>query len=373
MISLMYPQHIIFGKGAINHLGEKVTNLGSKALLVTGRSAMRKSGILDKVVNQLSSKGIAVEVFDKVEHDPSLKTVDEGIDEAMKKDVSVVIGLGGGSAIDAAKTIAAITNKEGRLEDYHEGKLQIDKPGLPFIAIPTTAGTGAEITNNAVLTNREKKLKKSIRSPFMIAKVALVDPELTLSCPPSLTAHSGMDALTHAIESFISKASNPITDTLALRAIEILFFNLPLAVEKGEDLNVREKMALGSLLSGMAFSNSGLGAVHGLSHPLGAHYNIPHGLACATLLPWVLEYNLPVRREKMDIIAEKIGAKRGEDVPETIKELLKRLKIPPTFKKWGIKKEDIPVMVKKSRSGSMAKNPREASDEDLKQILEKVI
>ncbi|MCD6256643.1 iron-containing alcohol dehydrogenase [Candidatus Aerophobetes bacterium] len=373
MISLMYPQHIIFGKGVINQLGERVGSLGSKALLVTGRSAMRKSGILEKVINQLSSNQIDVELFDKVEHDPSLTTVAEGIDEARKKDVSVVIGLGGGSAMDSAKTIAVIAKEDGTLEDYHEGKLKIKRPGLPFVAVPTTAGTGAEITNNAVLTNREKKLKKSIRSPFMIAKVALVDPELTLSCPPSLTAHSGMDALTQAIESFISKGSNPITDTLALRAIELIFYNLPLAFEDGSNISTREKVALGSLLSAMAFSNSGLGAVHGLSHPLGAHYNIPHGLACAVLLPWVLEYNLPVCKEKMDIIAKKIGVKRGEDVPDIIRDLLNKLKIPLTFKEWGIKKEDIPVLVKKSRSGSMAKNPREATDEDLENILKKVI
>jgi len=372
MITLMYPSRIIFARGSLGKLGEEVPGFGRKVLLVTGRTAMRKAGVLDRVYGILSSEKVAIELFDEVEHDPSLDTVDKGIMIAREKKVSVIIGLGGGSVIDTAKAIAIVAPKEGSVEEYYYGK-PINTPGIPLIAVPTTAGTGAEITNNAVLTDSRRKIKKSLRSPFMIARVAVVDPELTLFCPPSLTAYSGMDALTQAIECYISRVSNPITDVLALRAIEILFFNLPLAVKRGDDINIREKVALGSLLQAMAFSNAGLGAAHGLSHPLGAYYKIPHGLACGVLLPYVLEYNMDVCQEKMDRIAEKIGVKSGRDVPDAIRDLLQKINIPLDLRKWRIRKEDISSLVAGSRGGSMSKNPRELSDEELSSILEKVI
>ena len=216
--------------------------------------------------------------------------MNQGIKIARKKKSDVVIGLGGGSAMDAAKAIASLARQSGTIWEYHSGK-KIEKEGLPFVAIPTTAWTGAEITNNSVLTDRKVSLKKSIRSPYMIARVALVDPDLTLFLPSQVTAYTGMDAFTQALESYVTRTSNPITDTLALQAIEIIFQNLPQAVANGKDAETRGKMALGSLLSAMAFSNSGLGAVHGLAHPIGARFGVPHGLACAILLPHVIGFN----------------------------------------------------------------------------------
>lgn len=372
MFTLTYPPKVIFGCGVLNQLKEEAANFGENALLVTGRSAMRKAGILTKLTDDLNSKGIKVDVFDKVEHDPSLATVNEGINFARKQTSSVVIGLGGGSSLDVAKSIACLVPQEGTVWEYHLGKT-IKRPAIPFLAIPTTAGTGAEITRNAVLTDREKKIKKSIRSFYMIAKVALVDPELTLFAPPSITAHSGMDALTQAIESFISRTCNPITDTLALRAIGLLFHNLPQAVENGKDIRIREKVALGSLLSAMAFSNSGLGAVHGLSHPLGAYFNIPHGLACAVLLPYILELNLEVRRDKFQEMAKKMEAGRAKDVPKAIRGLLNKVGIPPSLREWKIEKKDIPILVVQSKGSTMSKNPRDLTDAELTEILEKVI
>ncbi|MBE0478539.1 iron-containing alcohol dehydrogenase [Candidatus Aerophobetes bacterium] len=373
MISLRYPSHIIFGKGALSELADEVSNFGKEVLLVTGRTAMRRAGVLDKVCKLLSHEKIGVHLFDEVEHDPSLHTVRRGVEVVRRKKISVVIGLGGGSVIDAAKAIAIVAPKEEDVKRYYYGEVPIEGPGIPFIAVPTTAGTGAEITNNAVLTDSEKKIKKSLRSPFMVAKVAIVDPELTLFCSPFLTAYSGMDAFTQAVECFISRASNPVTDTLTLRAIEILYNNLPFAVQNGEDIEIREKVALGSLLQAMAFSNAGLGAAHGLSHPLGAHYNIPHGLACGVLLPYVLEANMCVCREKMDIIAEKLGAEKADDLPHLFTEFLRTINLPLDFKKWQIKKEDIPVLVRESKGGSMSKNPKDLVDEELSRILKKVI
>lgn len=368
MFLLMYPTRIIFGRGAIKELGKEVSSLGKKALLVTGRSSMRKTDILEKVMGVIKREGISLDLFDRVEHDPCLETVNQGIRIAQEKKSDVVIGLGGGSAMDVAKAIASLARQSGAIWEYHAGK-KIEKEGLPFVAIPTTAGTGAEITNNSVLTDRKKAIKKSIRSPYMIARVALVDPELTLSLPSQVTAYTGMDAFAQALESYVTRASNPITDTLALRAIEIIFQNLPQVVANGKDADTREKMALGSLLSAMAFSNSGLGAVHGLAHPIGARFGVPHGLACAILLPHVIGFNLRARPEKFTQIAKKIGVERLEDLPYVIKRFLERIDLPLNFREYGITEAHFSSIIAESRSSSMSKNPRQVSDEDLREIL----
>ncbi len=372
IFTLMYPARIIFGRGVIERLAEEILSLGKKALLVTGCSAMRKSGVLDRVGVIMKSAGVEFFLFDGVESDPSLETVNEGIEFIQRERCDVVIGLGGGSAIDVAKAIASIVKQPGTVWEYHRGK-KIEKEGLPFIAVSTTAGTGAEITNNSVLMDREKLVKKSIRSPHMIAKVALVDPELTLSIPPRITAYTGMDAFVQALESYVTKTSNPITDTLALQAIEVIFYNLPETVQEGRNIEVREKMALGSLLSAMAFSNSGLGAVHGLAHPIGAHFGVPHGLACAVLLPHVVGFNLKVRYEKFSQIAEKIGVEKTENLPCIMKKFLQQIGIPLDFRDYEITETDFSTIIAESRSSSMSKNPRQASDEDLREILRRVI
>ncbi len=372
IFTLMYPARIIFGRGVIERLAEEILSLGKRALLVTGCSAMRKSGVLDRVGAIMKSAGVEFSLFDGVESDPSLETVNEGIEFIQRERCDVVIGLGGGSVIDVAKAIASIVKQPGTVWEYHRGK-KIEKEGLPFIAVSTTAGTGAEITNNSVLMDREKLVKKSIRSPHMIAKVALVDPELTLSIPPRITAYTGMDAFVQALESYVTKTSNPVTDTLALQAIEVIFHNLPEAVQEGGNIEVREKMALGSLLSAMAFSNSGLGAVHGLAHPIGAHFGVPHGLACAVLLPHVVGFNLKVRYEKFSQIAEKIGVEKTENLPCIMKKFLQRIGIPLNFRDYEITETDFSTIIAESRSSSMSKNPRQVSDEDLREILRRVI
>lgn len=372
MFTLMYPIKIIFGRSTLEQLGPEVKRWGEKALLVTGKSAIGKSGILDKIAAVMELARIEFSLFDRVEHDPSLKTVDEGVKFLREEKCDIVVGLGGGSTLDVAKAIASLARQPGTVWEYHGGK-EIKKEGLPFIALPTTAGTGAEITNNSVLTDRNKVIKKSIRSPFMIAKVALIDPELTLSLPAQITAYTGMDAFTQALESYVSKTSNPVSDSLALRAIEIIYHSLPEAVQNGGNVEVRERMALGSLLSGMAFSNSGLGAVHGLAHPIGARFNVPHGLACAVLLPYIIGFNLRAKRDKFKQIAEKMGTRKVEDIPSSIKKLLEKVNLPLDFKSYRITEADFPDIIAESRSNSMSKNPRELSDEDLRGILKLII
>jgi len=367
------PKKIVFGNGCAEQIGEEVKELGNKALLVTGRRAMKKTGMLDKIAKLIRDSGVEVVIFSEVEADPSLETVDRGTKLAEGEGCEVVIGLGGGSALDAAKAIAAMIGQEYSIGEYQAGR-ELEKPGVPFLAIPTTSGTGSEMTKNSVLTNRDKRIKKSVRSPYMIAAVALVDPLLTISLPPSVTAASGTDALTQAIEAYVGLKSNPLTDTLALRAIELLGANLPKAVHNGADVGAREKMALGSLISGMAFANAGLGAAHGLSHPLGARKGIPHGVACAILLPWVMEFNMPLREEKFAQIALALGEEpKGERAVKSIRKLLEDIEIPSGLGELGVTTDDLELLAGEAGGSSLNNNPRKASKDELVEILRKAL
>ena len=371
--TFLFPPCIVFGRGAVGRLGERTAGLGVRALVVTGRSAMRRSGALDRLLDLLATVEVGAELFEQVEHDPSLNTVRKGIEAAREAECDVVIGMGGGSPVDAAKAVAALADTPGSVEDYFSGQHEIETPGLPFIAVPTTSGTGAEMTKNSVLTDTDAGVKKSLRSPHMVASVAIVDPELTLSCPPGLTAASGMDALTQAIECYITRAANPISDVLSQSAARRLFRNLGGAVREGDNIEYREAMALGSMQCGMAFANASLGAVHGLAHPIGAGFGAPHGLVCAVLLAPVLEFNYPACSERMDRLARHMGLASGRDMPKAIRDLADKVGIPRSLAEYGMDESHLPGILARCRSGSMSNNPREASDEDLAGILRQVI
>jgi len=268
-----------------------------------------KSGALDRLTHLLKENNLEYIIYENIPSDPTVETVDEGTNLARKGNCNLVIALGGGSVLDAGKAISAMATNEGSVADYQEiegkGRKFQHKP-IPFIAIPTTSGTGSEATRNAVITNTKLGLKKSIRDPWLIPEVALVDPELTLSLSPRITAICGGDALTQCIESYLGKKNQEITDALALHAIGLIGKSLVKAVKEGKNLEARKDMAMAALLSGLCLSNSGLGAAHALSHPLGVHYKIPHGLSCAVLLPYVMEYNLPVVTKRMAKIAQSL-------------------------------------------------------------------
>jgi len=370
MFELRYPSRLIFGNGCFNRLGEMAAEFGRRALLVTGRRAMRESGTLDKALKLLREFNIEVVVFDRVEPEPSTDTVDEGVRVVRAERCDLVVGIGGGSAMDVAKAIACLVRNEGSASEYQQGMRKIEREGLPFIAVPTTAGTGAEVTKNAVLIDRSRGVKASIRSPLMLAKIALIDPLLTVSAPPRVTAGSGMDALTQAIESYVSLASNPVSDALAIRAIKYIYNFLPRAFESGDDIEAREKVMLGSFMTGLSFANASLGAVHGFAHPIGAHFGIPHGIACAILLPHVMRFNLDVRKEKYAEIAATMGA---EPVPEMaierVKELSLRLELPQRLSHFGIEKGELEKVARDARGSSLNNNPRPATREDLIEIL----
>ncbi len=377
------PGKIIFGPGGLSQVGTEAKRLGNKVLVVSGRSAMRKSGALDRLTRLLNENDLEYIIYENIPSDPTVKTVDIGASLTRKRSCNLVIALGGGSVLDTGKAISAMVTNEGSVADYQEiegkGRKFQHKP-IPFITIPTTSGTGSEATKNAVITNTEFSLKKSIRDPWLIPEVALIDPELTLSLPSYITAICGGDALTQCIESYLGKKSQEITDALALHAIGLIGKSLVKAVKEGKNLEARKDMAMAALLSGLCLSNSGLGAAHALSHPLGVYYKIPHGLSCAVLLPYVMEYNLPVVIKRLAKIAQSLGedlsllseTEAAQRAVEKIKEILSAIGIKENLSEWRIKEEGFPQLIKGAKGGSLNNNPRDISDEDLIELLYKM-
>jgi len=367
--TLMHPRRIRFGVGCFEEVGQEAAVLGRRALIMCGRSAMRTTGILRRLVEHLSLAGVGEVVFDRVEPDPSRETVEEARALGRREACDFIIGLGGGSSLDAAKATAMMMTHDGSVAEYHSKLRAFERPGLPVLAIPTTAGSGAEATRNAVISDREKGIKESLRGPGMGATVALVDPELTVSMSPRLTADTGMDALTQAIECYLSTAAHPISDVLSLRAMSLIYANLERAYQEGHDVRNRVPVMLGSLMAGMAFADAGLGAVHGLSHPLGARLNLSHGFVCAVTLPYVLEFNYDVCKERFADMARALNLRQGSEVISAVRALNRILGIPDNLRAYGFTEDMIPVVVAECRSNSMSKNPRPASDEDIVRIV----
>ena len=375
------PTKIIFGPGALSHLKEEIPLLGDNCLLVTGRSSIKKTGILRRIEIMLREKKVSYTVWSEVHGEPNVEVVNRGLQFAKEKKINLIISLGGGSVLDVAKAIAGLFNesRQGGIisaGEYLEGEgtRKIRVPGLPFIAIPTTAGTGSEVTRNSVLVNPQTRSKRSIRSDYMFARMAIVDPELTLFLPPSITATSGIDALTHLIEGYISKKATPFTDCIALSGIKLAGEALIRAFENGNDLVSREKLSLAALFGGIVLANSGLGVVHGVASFLGGLHQVSHGLACGILLPYALQYNLPVREEKLMKVARALGGTVGNDVVTIIKEMNKRIGIPCKLSEVGIKEKHLPEIARRSLTASSTRgNPREVSGNDLLGLLKKAL
>lgn len=371
------PTQIITGRGCLGQVGKLSARYGARALLVCGLQTARRGKVVQKVTDLLRSAGLQVELFAGVSGEADLDMVAAGLACLHQHTCSVVVGLGGGSAMDTAKSIAGLATLEGDIYEYHAGRMP-EKPGLPFIAIPTTAGTGAEVTKNAVLINPRTQFKQSIRGDEWFARVALVDPELTLTMSPALTASTGSDALCQAIEAYTSIAATAITDALAEKAIISIGQNLLQAYEHGDDLAAREGMSLGSLLAGMAMSNVRLGAVHGLAHPLGAHFHIPHGIVCGLLLPYTIDYNLTYAVEKYARITRLLGydistmseLQVATRAVEIVRQLLGRIGIPKHLAAFGVHHEDLQQIINEALpSGSTKHNARPVDGEDLSRIL----
>ncbi len=378
LFDFLVPQRIIFGPGTTGRLGEEAGRLGRKLLLVTGRRALEASGMLDRILNPLSAAQLEVTIFNEVAPEPTLEVVEAGLEKARRANVDLIIGVGGGSVLDVAKAVAGLYPAGGPAKEYFEGR-PVEKQGIPWLAVPTTAGSGSEATRNAVLIDPDTSRKQSIRSDYWIAAAAIVDPVLTMSMPPSLTAITGMDALTHALEAYTSRWSHPLTSALALEAAVLLCRNLYAAYSRGSNREAREKVALGSLLAGIALNNARLGAVHGLAHPVGARYHIQHGLVCAILLPYVMEYNLVFVEEKFAAIARALKIVPPETSSNVaarrllsfVLRLRERLNIPAKLKDVGLRPDDLSFLAEAALpSGSLAANPRAAGFSDLMELLQ---
>jgi alcohol dehydrogenase len=267
---------------------------------------LASTAIKDYVIEPIRNDRMEVVLYDEVTPEPSPKLADDGAEIARREKVQLVVGVGGGSSMDVAKAVAVLSKNPGKATDYI-GLDLVKTKGLPTIMVPTTAGTGSETTFTAVFTMREKKTKGGINSPFLYSDIALLDPELTLDLPPHVTAYTGMDALTHAIESFTSIKSNEVSDLFSFRAIELIGRNLRPAVFQGTRIEAREAMLLASYLAGVGLANAGVTAVHALAYPLGALFDVPHGIANGTLLPYVMRYNAPAAVEKFTLVAQALG------------------------------------------------------------------
>ncbi|OGV76059.1 MAG: hypothetical protein A3K19_02380 [Lentisphaerae bacterium RIFOXYB12_FULL_65_16] len=368
--TLLYPPVIRFGWGARHELTDVLKRLGNgrlpRALLVSIRSLTR-TGQVDEFAALCG--GELAGRFSEVEHDPSLATVDRIAQMARDTRAEALVAVGGGSVIDAAKAAAILAPLPVPAGAYFRGERPLERPGLPFVALPTTAGTGAEITKNSVLTDTEAKVKASLRSPHMVPFAAIVDAELTVTQPPALTAASGLDALTQAIESYVSKHANAVTRALAISAVQRLMCHLGAAYRDGTDRAARTAVAEGSLLSGMAFSQSGLGAVHGLAHPLGLTLGLAHGLTCAILLPPVLRWNLPACRPEFTELAAVTGSASADEFVAAVARMARELGVPEDFRALGLTGDRFEYIVANCRSASMKANPRPMSDADVVSLL----
>ncbi|QHI69563.1 iron-containing alcohol dehydrogenase [Tichowtungia aerotolerans] len=364
---------IIFGNGTLKQAAPVAAVFGRKALVVTGRDTDRAAPLMDA----LAALGINCEMF-AVSGEPTVELACQASQFA----VDVVIGFGGGSVIDLAKAAAALMSNPGDPLDYLEviGKGQpLTERAVPCIAIPTTAGTGAEVTKNAVLASPEHKVKVSMRHPFMIPDLAIVDPECTLSMPPAVTASTGLDALTQLLEAFISKKATPVTDGFCREGLPRAVRSLRRVFENGDDLAAREDMALASLFGGLALANAGLGAVHGFAGPVGGMFSAPHGMVCAALLPHVMKVNLAALRERepnvqtlerFDEFSRMTGGSKAEDGISWLAGLCRDLQV-PALSTFGITEADFPVIVEKSKNASSMKgNAVELSDAQLTHILQ---
>jgi alcohol dehydrogenase class IV len=371
---------VVFGAGKLKEVRVLARPLGRRALVVIGKSAGAVQRV-EPMLSALTESGIEYATF-SVAGEPTLDVVRTGTQRARDERCDFVIGFGGGSVMDAGKAIAVLFTNGGDPLDYLEviGKGQpLTKPSAPYMAIPTTAGTGSEVTRNAVLGSPEQRAKVSMRSPFMLPQMALVDPELTYDLPAQLTATTGMDALTQLIEPFVSTKANPLTDAICREGMMRAARSLRRAYEHGGDESARQDMCVASVFGGMALANAGLGAVHGLSSPLGGMYDAPHGALCAALLPHVMEVNRnmirgPAGRGAVSASTEIV--RRFEEVTQLVGdlgELVRALKIPP-LRQYGVKREDFPEIIEKAKtSNSMKGNPLPVRNEELQEILERAL
>lgn len=375
------PAKIIFGPGSIKTIAEEVKALGASKVLIVTDKGVGGAGVLQKVLDPLLADSIEVAVFDEVEANPRLATVEKCHRLFMEKGCQLAIGVGGGSSMDTAKATCILATNPGPVVQY-EGANRFPNPPAPSMAVPTTAGTGAEVTQTCVVTDTSRNYKASIRGTLNVCKTAILDPQLLTTLPPAVVASTGMDALAHAIESYLSTGASPLTEALALEATRVIGSRLRAFVANPADEKAAADMLYGSLTAGLAFSNSRITAVHAIAHALGGHFNVPHGVACAMMLAPVMEYCVPAASAKLSKIAEVMGedvAGLSEDeaanrAVEAVAKLATDIGIPSRLRDLGVTPDKIHALAFDAEvSGIHNTTPRKPSLEDMEAMIEKVM
>ena len=373
-ITLLQPQKIVFGTGCIETFTEDYKKMGLKRLFVL--TAPPILPLIEEPLNVLKTAGTSIEVFDQIMAEPTLNDFNDIVERARQFDTDSVVGIGGGSVLDVAKLVAAFAQSEQQAADCF-GTGFIKKKGLWFACLPTTAGTGSEVSPNAILLDERDHLKKGIVSPFLIADAAYVDPKLTWTVPAKVTADTGMDALTHCIEAYTNKFAHPSVDIYALQGIRLIAANLERAVKDGKDVEAREALAFGSLYGGLCLGPVNTAAVHALSYPLGGEFHIPHGLSNAILLPSVMKFNMPSNIKRHAEVAIALGCQPGKNDEETaqrgvdfIYRLAAAVGIPDKLTALGIPQTAVDGMAKAAMQVQrlLKNNPREVTEQDAKDI-----
>lgn len=371
------PHKIISGAGALESLSSELSLFGKKALIVTGKHTS-KDGTLQQMQTHLNKAEISATIFDEISGEPTDKMISAGLALYRKEHCDFLIGIGGGSTLDAMKAIAAMSALPGELASYMGKDISGQLP--PMIAIPTTAGTGSEATQVTIITDTENNVKMLLKGPALMPDLAIIDPALSLSTPMNITASTGLDALTHSIEAYTSKKAQPLTDTLALSAVQRIFENLPIVYRDGSNLKAREEMSIAALEAGIAFNNSSVTLVHGMSRPIGALFHVPHGISNAMLLDVCLRYALPGAFERFASLGRIIGVagsttsdeKAANLFLEAVKSLCQICEI-PTLKSYGIDRDAFYAQIEKMSADAMASgspsNTRQAIDKDAIQAL----
>ncbi|ABB14374.1 L-threonine dehydrogenase [Carboxydothermus hydrogenoformans] len=375
------PPVSLMGIGCLKEAGEEIKKLGFKKALIVTDKVLVKIGLVNKLTEILDNEGIEYVIFDETKPNPTVKNVEDGLKMLKENNCDFLISFGGGSPHDCAKGIGLVATNGGSIKDY-EGVNKSAKPMLPLVAVNTTAGTASEMTRFSIITDEDRHVKMAIVDWHVTPIMAVNDPELMVEMPKALTAATGMDALTHAIEAYVSIDATPVTDAAALKAIELIFKYLKRAVENGKDIEARDKMAYAEYLAGVAFNNAGLGYVHAMAHQLGGFYDLPHGVCNAVLLPHVQAYNLQVVPERfidiakaMGINVENLTAKEaGEKVLEAIKNLSREIGIPSGLKELGVKEEDLKTLAENALKDACGfTNPKQASLDDIIRIFKEAM
>ena len=367
------PVNLVFGRGKADDIGERAAALGTRALIVTGGSSTRKSGLLDRAIKQLEDHGVSYVLFDKAEPNPLTTTVGKGAETARREGCDFILSIGGGSSLDTGKGIAFLAVNEGDISDYIYGKKKSDK-ALPVLAVPTTCGTGSEGNGFAVMTNPETLDKKSLRCSAIVPACSIVDPQLMMTMPGNILASVGFDALCHNIDAYLSATSQPLTELMALEGVRLAAESLVSLYEGSKDLNHWDQLSLASTLGGMVINTAGVTALHGMEHPVSGLKDAVHGRGLAALAPYVFEASIKGAPHKFSALSRLLGGKGEWDFTDQIRSLITRLGLTEGLKDMGVEESDLNWLTEncfKVSAPSMANHPVVFTPEEVKEIYRK--